>query len=152
MGYGYTYKCKKCGHEYSVSSGIGFMYPDICQEQLEKIKSGEYGDDWKQAVSECGPDLKIAVIDKVYMCSDCNIWDEKTEITLYKPKDESTGKEEAFYYMPGDEGYSAYKKTVQNCSKCGKNMKTLNEKKLLFLPCPKCGELNEQETDVIMWD
>ncbi len=26
MGYGFTYKCK-CGHEYSVSSGIGYLYP-----------------------------------------------------------------------------------------------------------------------------
>ena len=48
MGYGYTYKCKKCGHEYSVSSGIGMLYPNICEEELEKIKAGKYGEEWPE--------------------------------------------------------------------------------------------------------
>ena len=153
MGYGYTYKCKKCGHEYSVSSGIGMLYPNICEEELEKIKAGKYGEEWKQASIDCGPNLKIGVIDKTYMCYDCNLWEEQTDITLYKPEEDRDAKrKDAFYYMPEDKGYSAYKKTVHDCPKCGKKMKELKEKNLTFLPCPECGQLNEQEADLIMWD
>ena len=150
MGYGVTQKCK-CGHEYSVSSGIGYLYPLVCEEKLEKIKNGGFGEDWKQAVIECGPNLKIGVEDKVYMCSDCNTWEELTETTLYKSQDD-LNQENTLYYMPGDEGYIAYKRTTHNCPKCGKTMKVLDEKDLSNLPCPKCGEINGRETDMIMWD
>ncbi len=150
MGYGFTYKCK-CGHEYSVSSGIGYMYPLTCKEELEKIENGEYGEDWKQAAIDCGPNLKIGIENKVFMCSDCNTWEELSEITLYKPIN-NISKDNAQYFMSGDEGYKAYKRTVYNCPQCGKKMKTLSEEDLNVLPCPICGEFNERETDLIMWD
>jgi DNA-directed RNA polymerase subunit RPC12/RpoP len=45
MGMGYEYKCSKCGKEYYVSLGVGFLQPNICKEELKKIKNGEYGED-----------------------------------------------------------------------------------------------------------
>ena len=43
MGMGYSYKCKKCGHEYSVFLGVGMMYPQVYRQKLDEIAEGAYG-------------------------------------------------------------------------------------------------------------
>lgn len=43
MGIGYSYKCKKCGHKYSVFPGVGMMYPRVYRKKLDQIAEGAYG-------------------------------------------------------------------------------------------------------------
>ena len=46
MGMGYSYKCKKCGCEYSVFPGVGMMYPQVYRQKLDEIGEGAYGKEW----------------------------------------------------------------------------------------------------------
>ncbi|WP_154649900.1 hypothetical protein [Butyrivibrio proteoclasticus] len=46
MGTGYRFKCKECGHEYSILLGIGFLYPKVYRDTLKKIADGKYGEEF----------------------------------------------------------------------------------------------------------
>jgi hypothetical protein len=45
MGQGYNFECKDCGFSTSASLGIGFLYPNVCDEILGKMKEGDLGED-----------------------------------------------------------------------------------------------------------
>ena len=48
MGRGKSYKCSKCGKEYSASWGCGYMFTLEYDELIEAIKKGKYGEAWKE--------------------------------------------------------------------------------------------------------
>ena len=52
MGQGYNFKCKDCGFSTIASLGIGFLYPNVCDEIFGKMKEGEFGEEIKEAAKK----------------------------------------------------------------------------------------------------
>ena len=164
MGQGYGFKCKKCGCKYSVSFGIGMMYPKVYRDKISEIEKGTYGAEWKELLDKT-PYAAINGNEFVYLCDSCNRWETETDVTLYAPNDpESIPKKrygiktvEEWGYVPYvtewdlKEDYHVLKRKYHICENCGRRMHKASEKELRNLPCPKCGVLNEV-ADYIHWD
>ncbi len=140
MGTILEYKCKKCRKTYSVSVGIGYLQPMICEDTVKGIAAGKYGKEWKDAYENGGENLAVTAEKVIYCCEKCGSWENKTDITLYAPDKKSVEKSRHFI-MRGDEGFHVYKQFVPTCSQCGGAMKELE--KVYELSCPKCGTVNE---------
>ena len=52
MGTGYTRKCPKCGFEFHSSTGVGFLFPKVYAETVQKAKEGELGEELKSFFAE----------------------------------------------------------------------------------------------------
>ena len=164
MGRGYTFKCKKCQNEYSVSCGIGGAFPHVYRSCLSDIIAGKYGEEWKElALSE-----KYIAVDAsryLYICNSCGNWELTYSLSLYKPKDPKSIPDKQFgiktvrewgyvpYVTPSDleDDYIFLKSYVHKCCKCGKRMHKANTDHLASLACPKCGTENEVN-GTIRWD
>ena len=77
MGMGYSYKCKKCGHEYSVFLGVGMMYPQVYRQKLDEIAEGAYGKEWMILFHKT-PYAAINAEKIIYICSSCSRWETAT--------------------------------------------------------------------------
>ena len=139
MGEVFEFKCKKCRKKYSVSLGIGYMQPSVCEETYRDILDGKYGFEWKEACKQGGDNIAITAEEVVYRCEKCGNWENKTDITLYAPN-KSSKKNGGHFLMRGDEDFHVLKQYVPTCSKCGGSMKEMEE--VFELPCPKCGTVN----------
>ena len=71
MGTGYSYKCKKCGHKYSVFPGVGMMYPRVYRRKLDQIAEGAYGTEW-MILFQKTPYAAINAEEIIYICRSCN--------------------------------------------------------------------------------
>lgn len=164
MGKGYAFKCKTCGHEYNVNIGIGFMYPQIFRETLEKIAAGEYGAEWKEAYDK---NLYVAIdaATVLFKCNKCGNWEKGKDISLYAPnhpeliptKQYGEKTVEEWGYVPyvtySDlvNEYHLIKPYQHKCKRCGEDMQPSNEVPEC-LPCPNCGSESEMLPSIIMWD
>ena len=164
MGQGYSYRCKKCGHEYSVDPGMGMLYPNVFRERLAEIAEGAYGTELKDLIDN----TDYAAIDAssvVYICSYCNRWELGTDVTLYAPNDpESIAKKqygiltvEEWGYVPYvtrwnlEREYHVLKRYYHKCEKCGRRMHKASDYEEQNLSCPKCGEPNSTDR-FFFWD
>ncbi len=163
MGFGYDYRCKKCGHRYSVFLGIGMLYPKVYEDTVKEIREGRYGDEWK-TLFEQTPYAAINPAKVLYVCT-CGRWETGVDLTLYAPNDpdavaekkygEKTAKE--WGYLPYADGWDlqehfhVLRRWDRRCEACGGRMRRADRQEAKSLPCPKCGEPNASE-DVIMWD
>lgn len=163
MGYGEMFKCSKCGNEYDVCLGIGFLHPDVCREELKKIKKGKYGEDWKKlALSE-----EYTVVDTenfVYICGKCGHWVNENAVSLYAPKDAAKLKKKKYGiktveewgevpYIMDPKDFRLLKRKVHKCSKCGELMHKATPEEIDNLPCPKCGgEKMKDYGNSFYWD
>ncbi len=164
MGSGFDYKCGKCGKEYSVLLGTGYGFTTEYQRIMKAVKSGKYGEEWKNLVSS----QKYVAVDAVkylYSCRKCGAWKEETGLSLYYPKDEKKLAKIRYgektvaerggvpyvteYDLKTD--YQILKKRIHKCKKCGAVTHRMEETELLTLSCPKCGS---KPADVarLLWD
>ena len=164
MGNGYSYKCRKCGHEYSIHIGSGMLYPMAYKSFVKDISEGKYGADRQKTLN----DTLYAVVnaeETLYICDKCNHWEIRNDLTIYAPNDpdkvenerygDKTVKELGYvpYVMENDlkENYHAIKRYYCSCPECGKRMHKAGDMEWYRLACPECGELNEVESR-ILWD
>ena len=164
MGDGYGYKCKKCSHEYSVFLGIGMLYPMEYEKMVNDIVSGKYGPD-VQNLMQNTPYAAVDAGNRLFSCSRCGFWEVGKDLTIYAPDDsdmiimkkygdKTVGKlGEVPYVMGSDlkENYHVLKRHYHKCPQCGGRMHKAGKHEILNLPCPNCGERNEQKSTII-WD
>ena len=165
MGKGYCFTCKKCGCEYQVFSGVGFLFPDFYRDEIVKIANGEFGSELEEAYEK----TRWAVINAdhvVYVCNSCKHWSLEIDHTLYAPNDpEKIAKKkygektvEGWGYVPYvfsselKEDYHVIRRHYQKCEYCRRRMHKATKEETRFLPCPECGEINEEGGSAIYWD
>lgn len=165
MGKGYDFHCKKCGKNYAVFLGVGFCFATASRNEIEAIANGEFGPELKEAYEQ----TPYAVIDPdnvVFICRKCGCWIVDTDHTLYAPKDpdaiakrqfgEKTAEEWGCVpYVIGKtlrEDYRVLKRHYHKCDRCGSRMHKATDKEVRSLPCPECGEINEENGYGILWD
>ena len=165
MGRGFCFTCKKCGHEYHVFSGVGFLFPQVYREELDRVADGEFGPELKEAYEKT-PYAAINAERTVYICGSCRHWVLETDRTLYAPNDpEEIAKREygektaeGWGYVPYvyaselKEDYHVIRRHYQYCDRCGRRMHKASTAEARFLPCPECGEINEEDGPDICWD
>ena len=160
VGYGYMYSCKKCGHGYSIHLGAGMLFSHVYRSTLEEIRSGRYGDQWKELILN-GPQLVIDAEKHLYRCRDCGHWEVEPGLTIYAPSSSSTDGDEGgragerarilYPWSMDREKYHRAKVYIHKCPECGKRMKRARGRREMDpLPCPECGTENFGEE--ILWD
>lgn len=162
MGEGVEIRCRKCGADYIVFTGVGMMYPSDCAETMGKIRSGEYGDELKDLILS-DPDLAVDCEMDLYVC-ECGHWQTEKNLDVYEPVDNEVrnrhvNKEQpviAFKDMLKKD-YRIVKHYMHVCEKCGKEMKLIKNAdsyaRRYGLSCPECGTKNKAELrNRILWD
>ena len=151
MGTGIEYKCPKCSFQKSFHLGSGFGYPSVYQEVIDKIRKGAYGKEWKMFFEE-HPGAVVNAEIELYRCPACNHLEEDYNLSLYEHK-EGRPPEYGYWISWGDEkqNYRYIKSYKHHCPKCGKRMKKITED-TAPIPCPKCGEILEQDPWLVKWD
>lgn len=168
MGSGVSFKCKKCGEEYSAWSGIGFLFPKVYSDTLQSALNGEYGEEWKELLSS-RKYIKIDAEKHIYLCKKCGNWKSEKGLSLYIPKDFEFIKQqvapglrknyedrfESEHYefnLDTHEFYDLLKEFTHTCDKCGETMEKQNNMDIDELKCPYCGEMNHREIGMLHWD
>ena len=82
MGSGCTMKCPQCGYEFGRSEGVGFMFPMVYQELVQKAKNGELGEEIKLFFSE-HPDGAINADRTTLVCNECGNLSGDYDLTMY---------------------------------------------------------------------
>ncbi len=164
MGQGYSYKCRKCGNKYNIMPGSGMMFPEEYRETVARIRSGEYGAEWKERFSE-KEYTAVNAERALYLCS-CGAFQIEPNLSLYEPADPEGLKKVQFGEKTveewGDIPYMTWelKKYLKytaayshKCPECGKRMHKVSENviKDTALRCPECGEPNKPDGE-LLWD
>ena len=164
MGHGTDYRCGKCGREYGVRTGTGFLFPKEYRETMKAIADGVYGAELK-AICEKTPYAAVDAETKVFCCGSCGAWETGKDLTLWAPDDpaaisrkrygEKTAEEWGCVpYVSRrtlEEEYHVVKRRYRKCPRCGHRMHRASEEELQRLPCPDCGEPNAPQGE-ILWD
>ena len=160
MGTGYNFICSNCDKEYSVWTGIGYAYPLVYSEAVEKLKRGKFGKEIKDAFLKAEHAL-LDYEDNLYVCR-CGYWrvDHCMDVYSVERKDgEQIDEETRTFIFPDDPDIIAtllyHEKHL--CKKCGREMKKIKNVesylKRYGLPCPKCGKRHKREmSNLILWD
>lgn len=164
MGQGFGVKCKKCGYGFDACLGFGMLFPDVYQENVKKMKSGELGEEAKKFFDE-HPNGVINSEQVVAKCRNCGNYDVVDDLTMYVPKagvmplTEEQIKDIG-YFVESDikKSYVKFMDYPHKCSQCGGKSKVYKSfiKKAMKaeLKCPKCeGAMGlDPERMIIMWD
>lgn len=161
MGNAYTKKCCKCDYIFHASDGVGFLFPKVYDETLEKAKSGELGQELKAFLEE-HEDGAIDASMSVFRCNNCGELANYINLTMYIPKNNTTNEENGMwsisfpfkggdYVMPWDLKlyYTEYAKYPHKCEKCGMDMTVVEDDENIL--CPKCKNPLE-DFELILWD
>ncbi|MBR0146863.1 MAG: hypothetical protein IJM25_09400 [Eubacterium sp.] len=165
MGDGRSFKCSKCGNSYSARWGIGYLYPVTHSEEIQKIKDGEYGQEWKD-LYHSAEHVEVDTEDHVYLCGKCGCWTVEPGLSLYVPNyaDEPLTEQQdvqADEKLQGDDwsfpdnlvGCRVLRERVHKCTACGEVMHVATKEEIQHLRCPECGGDPEDGTgDRILWD
>ncbi len=170
MGTGYNCKCNKCGYEIHANLGVGFMFPKVYAETVERMKTGKLGKQAKKFFEE-HPDGAIECETVIAKCLHCGLCGPVPNLTMYIPKPdydptnaEPKGRWSVAFPFEGadyvslmdlEKYYDEYEKFNHRCPECGGKAEIIPdfEKQLNdgTLKCPKCDGLMEMQ-DIIMWD
>lgn len=100
MGNGYSCKCNKCDYGFMASLGVGLMFPEVYEDTVKAMKSGEYGDQPK-SFFQAHPDGAIDCDNVVVRCRSCGKYATEPRLDMYVPKEgkgagvaEATGNSE----------------------------------------------------------
>lgn len=162
MGTGYTRKCPKCGFEFHSSTGVGFLFPKVYAETVQKAKEGELGEELQTFFAD-HKDGAINAKRVVVCCEKCGNLGCATDLTMYVPNNRKPEKIEhgrwsgAFGFEGADyvswtdldEYFVEYAKYPHKCDKCGGTMRILKEDDEIV--CPEC-KVPLETADIIMWD
>ena len=166
MGRGLSYRCSKCGKTYYANTGIGFMFPEVYKETHSDVKSGKYGEDWKE-LALSGELIAVDAELYLYVCRKCGHWEVEPDLSLYAPNDPEALKKKEYGiktveewgevpYVMGDDLESDYhilKRYVHKCKKCNDDMHRAAEDEKNSLPCPNCGGTPDKSNpEIVMWD
>lgn len=148
MGAGYGYFCEKCGKDFPVFLGFGFMYPMVYEELLSDIKSGKYGEEMKTAALS-NSDVAVDAERHLYVCS-CGHWENAYGLSLFVPK--KGARIDSPYVTPNkqrDDFQVLYEYNHQ-CPECGETMIEADSENY-DLRCPVCKTMCTRN-DIIWWD
>ncbi len=162
MGEGYTKTCDKCGYTFSCYEGVGFLFPMVYKETVQKAKAGKMGKTLKNFFDE-HPDGAIEVVAVTLCCDKCGDLRGGIDLTMYIPKGEipERSKDDCWCptfpfsgeeYVTGselEEYYEKYADYPHKCGKCKGRMHVVKDSRTLL--CPNCKE-PLRTTDTIMWD
>ena len=163
MGNGLGFRCNKCGHEFTASFGIGFMFPVLYRETVKEIRQGKYGREWKE-LFKTTPGAAVNAEMELYVCGTCGCSVNDLNLAIYEPKKpravkiqdpepagtmQAKGRE---YVMPYElkSDYRLVELFIHKCPECGKRMHKYRETDRL--KCPECRTGWMEETDSILWD
>ena len=149
MGSGYELKCEKCEFKHIVCEGIGFLYPSLCAEILDKMKKGAYGKGFMEDALRIDG---VAVHHEcmIFVCDHCGKWRADEVIDLCAPIGDPVKPTRKFcsampdpqekLYVMGYEikkEYSIVRSKRHMCGNCRHKLRQIkkNEK----LNCPHCG-------------
>ena len=152
MGSGMLYTCEKCGSSHSLALGIGFSFPRVCQQIMDDIRWGKFGEEWKTLV-EANALVAVDAELRLYQCA-CGHWEVEYGLSLFEPKDcevvlaEESGENAAEWGRapcvmgPGlERDYKLLKEWVHRCPKCDAAMEAVDGGECFpgELTCPDCG-------------
>ena len=146
--------------------GHGFSFPQVYKELLGKIKTGEYGEKWKD-LSLKEKNVAVDAERHVYLCKKCGYWSVEPGLSLYVPNDVKTLKKQQYgdsnvedlgerpYVTSWDlkNNYHVLKNKIHKCAKCGEKMHRATFHEIKNLRCIECGgepDINDQ--GAIWWD
>ena len=162
MGKGYTKTCKKCGYSFTCYEGVGFLFPKVYAETVEKAKAGKLGKVMKSFFEE-HPDGAINAENVALCCDNCGNIKRGKDPTMYIPKGKVPKRPKnqrwcvAFpnppqdYVMSSelDKYYEKYADYRHRCGKCKCKMHVVKDEETLLCPnCRKPFEISE----VLRWD
>ena len=164
MGNGIKLECKKCGFDITASLGIGFLYPIVCEKTLQRIKDGEFGDEFKDLANNT-PNAAVHQEESLFVCDKCGDIVVDDVIDLCVPiKGVRCGQkfcscidypDNITYVMRSDIGdtYKVVCSVEHKCSKCNDSIRVIKQtpKVLKSLKCPKCKELLSI-SQAYLWD
>ncbi len=162
MGSGCTRTCPQSGFEYRSATGIGYMFPLVYAETVQKAKSGELGIELQEFFLE-HEDGAINAERVDLCCEDCGYLSCKRDLTMYVPDEKKIAKMEqdprtagmyrkdAKYVTTYDLElfYTEYAKYPHKCEKCGGKMKVMEHNTELM--CPKC-KVPLETSRIYCWD
>ena len=156
MGIEYGFSCPKCNYRIFISLGVGFLFPIVYQETVEKAKAGEFGDTVKEFLNTF-PEGRIDAETALYVCRECGNMEVLPELSMYIPKGELPEKDEnlpwsvAFsfkgvsYVTHNDleKDYELFEEYKHKCSKCHGDYTLLTRYDIPngMLKCPHCKEV-----------
>ncbi len=153
MGFGYSFRCRKCHKEYSAYLDSGMMYPLEYDRILKEIQAGKYGAKM-QEISNTVPGIAVDAESAVFFCDGCKRWKSEPVLSLYAPREDCPAQQNQLDKAPWksdlERDYRIVYRYYHKCGKCGKRMRRLSSKEAENLPCPKCREMNQGE--VFLWD
>ena len=161
MGHGYKCFCKKCDYSFFASFGIGLSSPSTNDEETEKMRNGEHGEQGKRFFEE-NPDGAVTTNYVVTQCKSCGNLDCTYDYDLQIPtpelikakqnlKEALERKDPVALKIPpnyiddilGRTSYITKEKFQHKCKKCGENADIVEdfEEKLRAgdIKCPVCG-------------
>ncbi len=162
MGSSCTKKCSKCGFEHVSSTGVGFRFPIVYVETLQKAKDGELGKELYEFFKD-HPDGAINAAYVDLCCEACGYFSGDMDLTMYIPNENKPEKirhgrwtvgssfEETDYVSWWDleKYYSEYAPYPHRCEKCGSKMRILKEGEEML--CPEC-KIPLDTVAEILWD
>ena len=150
MGQGYILQCGKCDYRINVSLGIGFLYPNLCEEILSKMKQGNYGEALQKAARKT-PGASIHAENALFHCKKCGALKSDGIVQLCAPKKLRRLKRRVpfsvvnpvtsgAYVMRHEIGsdYTVVGEIPHPCENCGQPMQPVEEASINDLQCPKC--------------
>lgn len=130
MGEGFSWICPNCGYAFSAEVGVGFRYPWVCHQLIQKARAGAYGAEWQDLV-ETYPGTFLDGDRVLLRCENCGSYDNEALLTAYIPKDaELQAKpipEKQWIVAPEKEGYELYGVYEHRCKDCGGKMRVFLE-------------------------
>ena len=120
----YELHCRKCRYHLHFSHGVLMSFNETNKELLEKMKQGEFGDDFKKIANE-HPNAKAYHSSELFRCPECGELEGGRVIELRE------GWNNTLIEIP------------HNCKKCNTKMEVVSERDFYgegnFI-CPSCKE------------
>ena len=147
MGQGVVFRCSKCGCNYMMSWGEGFIFPMVYERTVGEIREGAFGEEIRRIFEE-RDDLAVDCGEDLFVCS-CGNWTTETNLDVYEPLTNESGTGGARdYYMREDlkKDFRLLSRRTHVCARCGRKMKRIGRPwdyaMQHGLACPECGTVN----------
>ncbi len=148
MGKGYTWKCPQCEYSFSNCEGIGFLFPVVYEETIEKAKERKLGKTLKKFFEEHEDGTIDA--ERVTLCCDkCGNFSGAQDLTMYIPKYPVVKRRNYLMKWEIDYSYEKYADFPHKCGKCRGKMHVVKQDEDLI--CPECGATLEKIA-ALLWD